>query len=79
MPDDVNTPVYVTAVLKYRSAPQELIDYLLGEEFEVPVIEMTRDSQKLDDSDESMSGFQITFPVIFGFMLLVFCLMGRKR
>jgi len=65
--------------LKYRSAPQELIDHLLGEEFEVPVIEMTRDSQILDDSDESMPRFQVTFPVIVGFMLLVFYLVGRKR
>ncbi len=79
MPDGVNTPVYVTAVLKYRSAPQELIDYLLGEEFEVPVIEMTRDSQILEDGDKSMSGFQVTFPVIVGFILLVFFLIGRKR
>jgi len=79
IPEDVSLPISINAVLKYRSAPQELIDHLLGEEFEVPVVEMTRDSQILDDGDKSMSGFQVTFPVIVGFMLLVFFLMGRKR
>ena len=79
MPDDVNTSVYITAVLKYHSAPWELVDQLLGEKFEVPVIEINRDSQILENSDKSIPGFQITFPVLLGLLLLLFSMRGNKK
>ena len=42
LPADVGYPVTVEATLKYRSAPQELIDHLFEEDTpQVPVIDMT--------------------------------------
>ena len=79
MPEDVSLPISITAVLKYRSAPQELIDHLLGEEFEVPVVEMTHDSKSIGDEDKRIPGFQITFPVMLGLLLLLFSMRGNKR
>ena len=79
VPEGVTLPVSITAVLKYRSAPQELIDHLLGDEFEVPVVEMTQDSETIGDKDKSIPGFQITLPVILGLMLLIFGMRGNKK
>jgi len=79
MPEDVTLPVSITAVLKYRSAPQEFINDLLGEEFVVPVVDMTQDSETLGDNDTSMPGFQITIPMTLGFMLLVYIMKGNKK
>jgi len=79
MPEEVTLPVSITAVLEYRSAPQELIDHLLGEEFEVPVVYMTQDSKTIGDKDKSIPGFRITFPVMLGLFLLLFCMRGNKK
>jgi len=79
MPEDVTLPVSINAVLKYRSAPQEFIDYLMGEGFEVPVVDMTQDSETIGDKDTSIPGFQITFSVILGLMLLTFGMREYKR
>jgi hypothetical protein len=73
LPAGVQTPIHITAILKYRSAPQECIDDLFGEgEVEVPIIEMTQHSITVSDEDQDMSGFQITILVIIGFIVLIF-------
>ena len=59
--------------------PQELIDRLLGGEFEVPVVEMTQDSRTIVDEDKSIPGFRITFPVLLGLLLLLICMRGNKK
>lgn len=79
MPEEVVWSVSITAVLKYRSAPQELIDRLLGGEFEVPVVEMTQDSRTIGDEDKSIPGFWITFPVLLGLLLLLISMRGNKK
>ena len=79
IPEDASLPISITAVLKYRSAPQELIDHLLGEEFEVPVVYMTQDSKTIGDEDKSIPGFRITFPVMLGLLLLLFSMRGNKK
>jgi hypothetical protein len=79
MPEDVSLPISITAVLKYRSAPQEFIDHLLGGEFEVPVVEMTQDSKTIGDEDKSIPGFQVPLPVMLGLLLLLFCRRGNKK
>ncbi|HIH86998.1 MAG TPA: hypothetical protein HA304_03750 [Methanosarcinales archaeon] len=79
IPKEASLPISITAVLKYRSAPQELIDHLLGEEFEVPVVYMTQDSRTIGDEDKSIPGFQITFPVLPGLLLLLFSMRGNKK
>ncbi len=50
LPEDAVYPLTVDATLKYRSAPQELIDHLFGEGVhEVPVIDMTEISAVIYD------------------------------
>ncbi|WP_340819507.1 multiheme c-type cytochrome [Methanolobus sp. WCC4] len=67
VPDDVAYPLTVKATLNYRSAPQELIDKLMGEDTEVPVIAMNEISATIYDpatppeerTTESTPGFGI--------------------
>ena len=49
LPDDVVYPLKVDTSLNYRSAPQYMIDHLLGEETEVPVIAMNEASAIIYD------------------------------
>ncbi|WP_406656300.1 multiheme c-type cytochrome [Methanolobus sp. ZRKC2] len=52
LPEDAVYPVTVDATLKYRSAPQDLIDHLFGEDVhEVPVIDMVEKSRIIYDPD----------------------------
>lgn len=48
VPKDANSPLKITAVLNYRSAPQEVVDALLGEKsVKFPVIEMAEVSKEI--------------------------------
>lgn len=49
LPENAVYPVTVETALKYRSAPQELIDKLLGEETEVPIVDMNEMSAIIYD------------------------------
>ncbi len=49
IPDDAVAPVNVTATLKYRSAPQSLVDLLLGKDaLEIHAVDMAGASGKID-------------------------------
>lgn len=73
LPEDAKTPINITATLKYRSAPQHLIDELFGEgEMDVPVIEMTEESLGLGEGYEQGPAFVISLPMVLGFILLVY-------
>lgn len=56
IPDEIQGPIQVTAKLNYRSAPQPLIDEVMGDKGgKVPVVEMAIDSGKISlpgDKDE---------------------------
>jgi len=56
IPDEVTYPLSIEATLKYRSAPQHLIDYLFGEMvYEVPVIDMKYVSTNVYENEEDAS------------------------
>jgi hypothetical protein len=49
VPNDVKTPIKIKAVLNYRSAPQHVVDELLGEKsIKFPIIKMTELSTEVD-------------------------------
>lgn len=77
IPEDIATPITITATLKYRSASQEMIDHLFGKgELDVPVIDMTQKSLIVGEKDPSTPGFQLTFPVILGLILIIYVIKG---
>lgn len=43
LPENAVYPITVETTLKYRSAPQDMIDHLLGGETEVPIVDMNKD------------------------------------
>jgi len=48
IPTDIKPPLKVETVLQYRSAPQDVVDALLGEKtIKLPIIEMTNASTEL--------------------------------
>jgi hypothetical protein len=49
LPENAVYPVTVETTLKYRSAPQDMIDHLLGEETEVPIVDMNKDIANIYD------------------------------
>ena len=52
IPEDVRYPVAVEATLKYRSAPQDLIDHLFDDGVhEVPVVDMVKSSGTIYDPE----------------------------
>ncbi|MCC7576416.1 MAG: cytochrome c family protein, partial [Methanomethylovorans sp.] len=54
IPEDVTYPLTIIATLQYRSAPQDLIDHLFGEDvYEVPVISMTEISTNIYENEEA--------------------------
>ncbi len=84
LPDDVVYPLKVETSLNYRSAPQDIIDQLFGEDmYEVPVINMNEASntiydpdtpleeRNLEDKNESTPGFSI-FTACMAFMLMIY-------
>ena len=80
IPEDTATPISITATLKYRSAPQEMIDHLFGEgELEVPVIDMTHKSLILGEKYQRTPGFQLTLPVILGLIFIIYVIKGFKQ
>lgn len=52
---------------------------LSSDQFELPVVGMTQDSKTIGDEDKSIPGFQITFPVLLGLLLLLFSMRGNKK
>ncbi len=79
LPEDAKTPINITATLKYRSAPQHLIDELFGEgEMDVPVIEMTEESVDLSEGYEQVPAFVVSLPLVMGFILLVYLMRKPK-
>lgn len=88
LPGDVAYPVTVDATLKYRSAPQELIDHLFGEGVhEVPVVDMACISNTIYDpasspesraEPQSTPGFTILATVAALLIIYVFK-NNRKR
>ncbi|MDW7733025.1 MAG: multiheme c-type cytochrome [Methanolobus sp.] len=91
IPEDVVYPVTVDATLKYRSAPQNLIDHLFGEDVhEVPVIDMVERSRIVYDPDtppesraqpksesESTSGFKVFATVAA--LLIIYVFKNNKK
>ncbi len=79
LPEDVEYPLSVETSLNYRSAPQDLIDHLLGEETQVPVISMNEVSSTIYDpatppeerSEESTPGFGIV-PATMAIILMMY-------
>jgi mono/diheme cytochrome c family protein len=54
IPEDVTYPLAIEATLQYRSAPQDIIDHLFGEDvYEVPVISMTEISTNIYENEET--------------------------
>jgi hypothetical protein len=49
MPENAAYPLTIQSTLKYRSAPQDMIDHLLGEETMVPVVDMNKMSAIIYD------------------------------
>jgi hypothetical protein len=49
MPENAAYPLTVQSTLKYRSAPQDMIESLLGDEIEVPVVDMNEISAIIYD------------------------------
>jgi hypothetical protein len=86
MPEDVTYPVSVSTKLRYRSAPQDIIDHLFGEgTYEVPTIDMTEKSNLIyppngipsaanQDTEETIPGFGL-FGVVVAF---IFALQGKR-
>jgi hypothetical protein len=61
IPVDVAYPLKVEATLKYRSAPQETINYLFGDNvYEVPVINMTIVSSSIYENEGEASSVPST-------------------
>lgn len=80
IPEDIAPPITITATLKYRSAPQEMIDHLFGEgELKVLVIDMTQESLILRENNQSTPGFHLTLPVILGLILIIYAIKGFKH
>jgi hypothetical protein len=54
---------------------------LSSDQFEVPVVEITQDSKTIGNEDKSIPGFQITFQVMLGLLLLLllFSMRGNKK
>lgn len=48
IPQDAKSPLKLTAVLNYRSAPQEVVDTLLGEKaIKFPIVDMAEISKEI--------------------------------
>lgn len=74
IPDDVVYPLTVEATLKYRSAPQDTIDHLFGDNvYEVPVINMAVVSSNIYENDEEATAMPST-PGITALGSMVVCL-----
>ncbi|TGC11187.1 cytochrome c family protein [Methanolobus halotolerans] len=87
MPENTVYPVTVDAILKYRSAPQELIDHLFGEGVhEVPVIDMAEISNVIYDPGsppgsrtESRSSPGFTIFIAVALLLIIYVLKNNKK
>ncbi|MDK2832228.1 MAG: hypothetical protein PWQ75_1980 [Methanolobus sp.] len=85
LPENAVYPITVESTLKYRSAPQDMIDHLLGEETEVPVVDMNEMSAIIYDpstpanertqpepESESTPGFGVvTAAMVLGFTMYI--------
>jgi hypothetical protein len=85
LPENAVYPITVESTLKYRSAPQDMIDHLLGEETEVPVVDMSKMSAIIYDpstpadertqpepESESTPGFGVvTAAMVLGFTMYI--------
>ncbi len=82
LPEDVSYPLTVRTSLNYRSASQELIDHLLGEDVEVPVISMNEVSSTIYDpetSSEERTESSPGFGIFAGVMVLALTMYISKR
>ena len=52
---------------------------LSSDQLEELVVGMTQDSKTIGDEDKSIPGFQITFLVMLGLLLLPFSMRGNKK
>ncbi len=69
IPDDVTYPLALDATLKYRSAPQDLIDHLFGEKVhEVPVLSIAEMSVNIYEDGETST--ETTIPATPGVGIL---------
>ncbi|MDY6865326.1 MAG: multiheme c-type cytochrome [Halobacteriota archaeon] len=82
IPTDAELPITIDAKLNYRSASQELLDTLLGEEtFISPIAVMASAEKEIGsvggDSEQSTPGFE--FALAFSGMIAMALLLYRKR
>ncbi len=84
IPADVAYPLALEATLKYRSAPQDTIDHLFGDNvYEVPVINMTRASSSIYENEgEAMATPSTPGIAALGsitlFLCAAYCISRRK-
>lgn len=77
IPKGYSGPVFISTKLQYRTAPQDFIDEIFGEDAEnVPVVEMAKEDITVNEPRRGVPGFGLV-PAIFTLSVLVLVLRRR--